>query len=235
MLDNKFWDRYFNVYDLLNQLYPYQESLKAVIVVSEADKNSIVLDAGSGTGNLSMGFLKQGVDVVGVELSQKGILKHKSKDKQAKVVLADLSLSLPFVDNSFTHVVMHNVFYALPDKRKPFLLQEIKRVLKNEGKLIMVNPVPKSDAKKIILSHLRTGFKEIGFVKTLFEFCKNIYSFVQLSRCNTVIKNASKGETSFLSTEELKDMLKGNGFLIEAEKYVYANQEILHLAKKREE
>ena len=53
-LTASFWDKYFGVYDVLNELLPYRhliQSLVSALVIKPGDR---VLDAGAGTGNVSL-------------------------------------------------------------------------------------------------------------------------------------------------------------------------------------
>ncbi len=52
---------------------------------------------------------------------------------------------LPFKDNFFDAVTMLAVFEHLEFKKIPFVLKEIKRVLKNDGILVITTPAPWSD------------------------------------------------------------------------------------------
>jgi len=52
MLDQKFWAKYFKVYDILNIVIPYQELLSELERELDLNNDDVVLDVGSGTGNL---------------------------------------------------------------------------------------------------------------------------------------------------------------------------------------
>ncbi len=58
---------------------------------------------------------------------------------------------LPFKDNFFNAVTMLAVFEHLDNKKIPFVLKEINRVLKKDGMLVMTTPAPWSD---IILKNM---------------------------------------------------------------------------------
>lgn len=53
-LDKKFWNKYFELYDVLNNVYPYKDLLNQVMNEMDLKEGKVVLDAGSGTGNLSV-------------------------------------------------------------------------------------------------------------------------------------------------------------------------------------
>lgn len=52
MFDSTFWKQYFTVYDALNLAAPYQELMAELEKELELKPDDIVLDVGSGTGNL---------------------------------------------------------------------------------------------------------------------------------------------------------------------------------------
>ena len=63
---------------------------------------------------------------------------------------------LPFEDNFFDTVVMLAVFEHIEFDNIPFLLHEIKRILKKNGQFIITTPSPLAVWPLLILSH--TGF-----------------------------------------------------------------------------
>ena len=81
MLDSNFWKKYFKTYDLLNRAIPYQEVLSDIYQEAKPKKGQVVLDAGSGTGNLSLIMSQSGARVIGLDFSQAGIELHQKKDR----------------------------------------------------------------------------------------------------------------------------------------------------------
>ncbi|MFP4617191.1 MAG: class I SAM-dependent methyltransferase, partial [Candidatus Paceibacterota bacterium] len=79
-LDKKFWAEYFEVYDVLNELIPYQELMQDIIDALDVKKGELIIDAGSGTGNLSMRMEDVGARVVAVDFSEEGQRIHKKKN-----------------------------------------------------------------------------------------------------------------------------------------------------------
>ena len=50
-LDEKFWEKYFKVYDVLNVVIPYKELMAELEKELDLKQDDVVLDVGSGTGN----------------------------------------------------------------------------------------------------------------------------------------------------------------------------------------
>lgn len=104
-------------------------------------KGPKVLEVGVGTGK-NMPYYSQDWEIVAIDFSPK--MLEKAKERAAKLNLqVDLRLMdvqhLEFSDNSFDTVVTACVFCSVPD---PILgLKEIRRVLKSDGLLVMLEHV----------------------------------------------------------------------------------------------
>lgn len=100
-----------------------------------------VLELGVGTGK-SFRFYPPGADVTAIDISEKmpGRAQRRAEQLGTKVSLrlADAQ-SLPFSDASFDKVVTTFVFCSVPDALQG--LREAKRVLKQGGKLLMIEHV----------------------------------------------------------------------------------------------
>ena len=73
MLDSNFWRKYFETYDVLNIVIPYQELMKEVRQELEVEPGDLILDAGAGTGNLSVRLKEAGAKVVALDNIQEGL------------------------------------------------------------------------------------------------------------------------------------------------------------------
>ncbi len=107
----------------------------------EGVKGPRVLEAGVGTG-LNIAHYSSDYHVTAVDLNesflQRAYRKAKGKPVQVEFVLADVK-SLPFPDHSFDTAVSTFLFCQLPDPMPG--LTEIKRVLKPNGVLLMLEHV----------------------------------------------------------------------------------------------
>jgi len=117
----KYWDDFEK-----RHLIPYIKSAKC----------KIVLDAGAGTGRISVRLHDIGADVTALDISPEMLAKLKSKNKSIKTVEADLE-NMPFEDNSFDMVFSSLALVHL--KKIESFLDECYRVLKDNGELILVN------------------------------------------------------------------------------------------------
>ena len=67
MISNEFWAKYFKVYDKLNLVPSYVELLTSICQELRPEPGSLVLDIGSGTGNLAMRLKGMGCQVVALD------------------------------------------------------------------------------------------------------------------------------------------------------------------------
>lgn len=94
------------------------------------------LELGAGTGQDSLFFMENGMDVTCIDLSTEHIKKCKKKNLNA--ILMDL-YNMDFEDNSFKGIYAMNCLLHVPKKDLSRVLKEIKRVLSDEGILFIGN------------------------------------------------------------------------------------------------
>lgn len=109
------------------------------VLIEEIEKSESgkILDVGCGNGNLFTLLPKNKYELYGVDFSQNMIIEAKSKCRNATFSVADAEM-LPFDDDSFDIVVCNASFhhYIHPDR----VLEEMRRVLKDGGKLLIGDP-----------------------------------------------------------------------------------------------
>jgi len=99
-------------------------------LIRQYKKGQTILDAGCGTG-LILRKLPKGT--IGIDINPRNIKKAKKHAPFAKVMLADIE-KLPFKKETFSTIVSTEVIEHQPDPKPT--VQELKRVLKNDGVLI---------------------------------------------------------------------------------------------------
>lgn len=236
MLDSQFWTRYLKVYDVLNLLIPYQELLETICAELEIKPGEKILEAGCGTGNLAIKIKEKGGDVIGLDNCKEALEIYKEKDPNAKILLADLTKNLPFSDNYFDKIVCSNTLYIIPKEKHLSVLKEFYRILKPQGKIVLVNPVKGGSPIKIYLEGIRKSLKRNGCWKTLKTLILMIAPTIQILYYNSKIrKEDEKGSYHFFDFNEQEKLLQKTGFrTISQTKFVYANQSILNVAVKDE-
>lgn len=229
MLDVKFWKKYFDVYDVLNELIPYQQLLEKIIEHLDVKDTDLVLDAGSGTGNLAVLIEKKGARVVGIDFSSAGVAIHKKKIPNADVRIGDLTEPLPFPDNHFDKICSNNVIYTIPIEKRPDLLREFYRVMKPGGVIVISNIHKTFKPSKIYGDHVREEFRENPLALT-YRLVKFVSPTVKMFKYNKRIKNEnSSGSYDFLDIHDQHRLLNEAGFSDVSEgEYVYAGQAVLN-------
>lgn len=101
-----------------------------------------VLDLGCGTGlHLEM-YQKAGCDVFGIDMSP-GML-HVARRRlgdSALICVGDAS-SLPYPDNRFDLIMMTLVLHEMPPNIRPVVIDELKRTLKENGRILLIDYHP---------------------------------------------------------------------------------------------
>ena len=104
--------------------------------------HGLVLDAGCGNGGFTSEIMKQGGTVVGVDISHE--MLQVAKDSGGEFVVGDLE-KLPFGDETFDIVLCSMILHHFPSISS--VSEEIAKVLKKGGKLVVLEPLATSFAK----------------------------------------------------------------------------------------
>ncbi len=119
-----------------------------------------ILDAGCGSGWYAEQLLELGASVDGVdssaamiEFARHRLLDGNAKDNHSRLTLrvADLAKALPFEDHVFDGIVSPLVLHYLHDWRPA--LEQMRRVLKPQGWLLLSTHHPAADAARVRTSN----------------------------------------------------------------------------------
>ena len=106
--------------------------------------NKIILDIGCGTGRLTFRLAERAQKVIGVDIDKESTAVFKEKVKKLKVKNVELISagieSVDFQNESLDIVVFSWSFYSLPDSVLAKSIHCIKRWLKTNGKLLILQP-----------------------------------------------------------------------------------------------
>jgi len=129
------------------------------IVNTSINKNAIILDLGTGTGFLARIILKNGFNVLGLDLSKNMLAVAKKKAPETFLVRGDAE-NIPLKDSSVDLIVSRWVLWTLPHPWEA--LEEIVRVLKPDGRVILCDGDSKNTPKSaVIFGTIRSFFKDI--------------------------------------------------------------------------
>ncbi len=106
-----------------------------------ASKNESVIDIGCGTGEFSRFFSNE--QYIGIDVDEKNI-QYAKKHYLKSFIVADAK-QLPFGDHVFDKVLIVGVLHHLGGEECEQVVREIKRVLKNGGKALIMEDT-KSDS-----------------------------------------------------------------------------------------
>ncbi|MBU0728055.1 class I SAM-dependent methyltransferase [Patescibacteria group bacterium] len=127
--------RYAAEYDELQKYWDSFEKdyLKPYI---EESKDKKVLDAGAGTGRLSVRLHNAGADVTALDISPDMLYLLEQKEPMIETVIGDME-DMPFEDDTFD--VVFSTLAMVHLKKVDKFLDECYRILKDDGKVVLVN------------------------------------------------------------------------------------------------
>jgi len=146
-----FYDQIADVHNLLLKINGYRKSVTDYLksLDLQLNANSLVLDAGSGTGIVTLGFANAGFPVKKIvaldlsfnslEIAREQFAKDKQIDAKNIAPVQGNVLKLPFADETFDLVLTCGVLEYVPLDEG---LREMARVLKTGAKLVLIPVKP---------------------------------------------------------------------------------------------
>ncbi len=235
------WNFYSIVYDGLLKLKPYQQLIEDVVKQLDPHPGQKILNAGCGTGNLEKVLAGKGLKITAIDFSPKmlEVAKKKLLENNNEIDFKEINLNqkLPFPDNEFDKVVCVNTIYNVENPGKT--LNELWRVLKPEGILILATPKTGSDPMLILKAHRHNHEPEkkwqttnfwmwLWFVLRAFGLTGTAVKFVAIAVVNKKLFKIMKG----FEKDELESLLIQSNFKILASGFTYANQNLIIKAQK---
>ena len=129
-----FWDRNAGRYDrfMRKDRAAYDEMYALLRPVV---KDKTVLELATGTGLIAKNIVNAAAHIEATDASAEMILEAKRDNRTAKLYFSVQDMfRLPYANQSFNVVIVSNALHIVPQPEKA--LQEIKRVLKDDGTLI---------------------------------------------------------------------------------------------------
>ena len=146
MAEERWNKRNARAYERYRKLAPDDEEhfWEDAITNTSMDKNAVILDLGTGTGFLARIILKQGFNVLGLDLSRNMLAIAKKNAPDATLVRGDAE-RIPLADDSVDLIVSRWVLWTLPHPGSA--LEEVVRVLKPDGRAILCDGDSKNAPK----------------------------------------------------------------------------------------
>jgi ubiquinone/menaquinone biosynthesis C-methylase UbiE len=124
------FDRAAHIYDQTRLLAEITATHGIQAILDITGPEAFILDAGTGTGRISIPLLKRGARLVGCDLSMKMLLRLQEKFPSAQLAQTD-AVDLPFPANYFDALLTVHVMHLVGPWREA--LREFRRVLKPGG------------------------------------------------------------------------------------------------------
>jgi SAM-dependent methyltransferase len=127
------YDRYPFIEGGGNRIAWWQEYLRDFLP-DELIRDRLIIDVGSGNGEISRGLINRGARLVCLDLSLKSMRRCRQINQEA-VIFHGSALELPFANASFDHAISIGVLHHTPDCRRGF--QEAARVTAPGGTVVI--------------------------------------------------------------------------------------------------
>ena len=130
-----FWDKNAGRYDrfMRKDRAAYEKMYELIRPIVKA---KTVLELAAGTGMIAKNIVNAAAHIEATDASAEMIAEATRGNRSAKLHFSvqDMMFCLPYADGSFDAVIVSNALHIVPQPEKA--LQEIKRVLKDDGVLI---------------------------------------------------------------------------------------------------
>jgi SAM-dependent methyltransferase len=186
---------YGREYGGVHNLIPYCSLLWDTYDALRLEPGMRVLDAGCGAGTFEHFIAGKNPPQVTVDAleSSMGMLDEARRKCRhvgfVKFLAADLNGRLPFDDATFDRIVSLNVLHVLDDH--DYVLEELLRVLKPDGRLVISSPLPNHNVAALISDHLRRIENIWGTHRKIVRFAESVWVFLGNALRQWALSNAA--------------------------------------------
>lgn len=229
----RFWRRYFEFYDTLNESLSYRRMNELHVALIQPTAEDVVLDAGTGTGNLTVMLLETGARVIGFDFFEEALAISRRKAPKAEFLLGDLTGRLDFEDDYFDKMVCCNVIYTLEPADQDNAVSELFRVLKPGGLAAITVFGVGFRSLKVYAETVRLQYQASGLLETIHRSLKYTLNTVRiLYYVQRIKRQRETGDYTFFTRETFTALLEKGGFEVERIEPTFGEQCLLALARK---
>ena len=207
-----FWDGYARYFEFWDESRYYCDLVRDTVEAADVRPGFSCLDLGCGTGALATLLAQKGARVTAVDLSTEMLLRAQqhvtSKCSPPQIAQVEFrqgdieEVMSSLSSSSYDLIVASLVVSYLPNYRS--VLEEMYRVLRSHGRLVMSNPVPNYKVLNIFTQSFRDVARD---VPRLLPPALNLLRYVLKIR-----KFGRLGVFHFFTQEETKRLLCDAGF-----------------------
>ena len=149
----KFFGRWAPAYDVVDILISGIRD--KVVDVTNTRSGSKILDVATGTGKQAFAFARKDYDVTGIDLSEDmlKVATNKNKYRNASFIIAD-AVKMPVEDKYFDVSCVSFGLHDMPSSIRERVLQEMVRVTKPQGSLVVVDyALPRNKVGRYLIYH----------------------------------------------------------------------------------
>lgn len=159
MKEVKDFDKVYKYYDKFMAMFKLYK-LDEIKAAANLEEYEIIVDVGGGTGRLAESICNSCKTVYVIDESEKMLSKVKQSLKL--ISIKGNALNSPFDNKSIDTVILSDVFHHIKEQEK--LIIEINRILKDDGKVVMLD-----FHRKHIKTRLLRAFEFIIFGRLFFR------------------------------------------------------------------
>ena len=135
-------------------------SEKKILIDLIQPENKIILEIGCGDGTIAKHISPLCQKYIGIDVNKNIIAKAKKNNKNKNLIFNQTSSkNIKFPNNSFDTVLMHLCFHEIAVQKQGLVLQEINRVLKKGGQLLIIDPTEPPDQVQQIFNVAYKNFQ----------------------------------------------------------------------------
>lgn len=221
----RFWERYFSFYDTLNESPPYRRMVERHAELLQPAPGDVILDAGSGTANVTQVLAVPGAQVTGIDFCEPALERCRRKVPSATFRVADLTRPLPFDTGTFDKVACSLVLHYLVPERQRFAVTELARVLKPGGRIAITVFATGFNTWRVYIETLRDRRQTDGLLGTAVLGVRYLFNTTRIFYYVWRIKRAEQsGDYQFATADELRGMLEAAGLIVHSVEPTMAGQ-----------